>query len=306
MSNNKKPSEEYTDFSDVFNIDDSSIPDSIIEKDPDGPKITEPILTSEEAQRFLPKDAKKAMEKEKKEEKKQKKKNKRRLRLIMILAAAVILMITAGIVNFIITDAKTPSVSVEKPVTETISRYHTDTAVSITRNNEAAAVFIDNDYDVHFIEKGQTVEMTTPENTVIKGTVTDIKEESADSEFLKKYHTVLTGTLPLTSVYAVYITPSVPAELTAEGVTLSAKVITKTSENTLTVPSTAVFLNGNQNYVWIYDSFRKTLSKQDVSIGISVDGKTEIIKGLEKSDRVAVTFSCLQEQLYEGIRVKTR
>lgn len=306
MGKDKPSPDKDMNFADIFNIDENSIPGTIIEKDPDGPKITEPVLTSDEAQRFLPKEARKALEKEKKAEKKQQKKHKRRSRMIMILSAAVLILVTAGIVNLVITDAKTPTISVEKPIIQTVSRYYTGTAVSITINNTVSAVFIDNDYDVHFIEKGQTVEMTTSENTVIEGTVTDIKEESADSEFLKKYYTVLTGTLPSTPVYAVCVTPTVPSELSDEGITLSAKVITKSSEDALTVPSTAVFINGNQYYVWVYNTFKKTLSKQDVSIGISVDGTTEITKGLEKSDKVAITFSCLQEKLYDGIRVKNR
>ncbi len=306
MDNEKNRSEEYPDFSKVFDIDESSIPDKIIEKDPNGPKITNPVLTSEEAQRFLPKETKKALEKEKHAQKKQQKKNKRRIRTIMILSAAVLLFITAGIVNFIIRDAATPSVSVEKPVKETISRYFTETAVTVSRNDSVEAVFVDNDYDVHYIEKGQPVEITISEGTVIGGIVSEIKEEAPDSEFIKEYYTVLTGTAPSTSVYAVYIRPSSENAGLSKGTTLTAKVITKTASDVLTVPSSAVFINGNQHYVWLYNSFRKTLSRQDVSIGISVDGKTEIIKGIDKSDRIAVTFSCLQEQLYEGIRVKNR
>lgn len=306
MSKDRTSPDENVNFDDIFNIDDASIPSTIIEKDPDSPKITEPVLTSDEAYRFLPKEERKKLEKEKKAEKKQQKRNKRRLSTILILSAAVILLLTAGILNFIAIDKKTPTVSVEKPIIQTISRYHTNSAVTIKLNNTTAAVFIDNDYDVHFIEKGQTVEMTTAENTVITGTVTDIREESPDSELLKKYYTALAETKPSTTVYAVCITPSDPSALTAEGAVLSSKVITKTAENALTLPSDAVFTAEGKSYVWIYDSFRKTISKKEVSTGITVDGITAITSGLEKSQKIAVTFSCLQEKLYDGIRVKNR
>lgn len=306
MSNDNKSYEEHNEFSSIFNIDEASIPDTVIERDPDTPKITEPVLTSDEAQRFLPKDAKKAMEKEKKAERKQQKKNLRRKKMIMLLSAAVIFMLTAGIIGFIITDAKTPTVSTEKPVIQTISRYHTENAVSVRLNNQLLIAFIDNDYDVHFIEKGQKTELSTSDGTLIYGTVSDIKEENPESVLIKNHYAVLTGTLPSTSVYAVYIAPTDTQAVTEEGLIYSAKVLTKTSEEALTLPSGAVCINGNQYFVWKYDAFRKTLKKQDVSIGISVDGTTEIIKGIKKSDRIAVSFSCNTEQLYDGIRVKNR
>ncbi|MBR3768727.1 MAG: hypothetical protein IKL10_10900 [Clostridia bacterium] len=299
--NKKNNQNDYPDISGVFDIDESTIPDKMIAKDPDTAKITEPILTSDAAQRFLPKDAKKALEKEKKANKKRENKNKRRTRLIIILSAILALFLTVSIINFVIEDSKIPTISAEKPVTETISRYHTDTAVSVKQG----AVFIDNDYDVHFIEKGQKVELSSPENMTFTGTVSDIKEEAPDSALITKHYPILTGSLPSTPVYAVYITFDNSDSFTEEGTEISAKVLTKTSENALTVPSSAVFINGNQHFVWIYSPFKKTLSKQDVNIGISSDGRTEITNGIKKSDRIAVTFSCSPEVLHEGIRVKT-
>ena len=69
MSKDRTSPDENVNFDDIFNIDDASIPSTIIEKDPDSPKITEPVLTSDEAYRFLPKEERKKLEKEKKAEK---------------------------------------------------------------------------------------------------------------------------------------------------------------------------------------------------------------------------------------------
>ena len=297
---------DYPDLSGVFDIDDSMIPDKMIERDPDAVKIHEPILTSDAASRYLPDEARKAIEKDKKEKKKQEKRKNRRIKTIIALSSVLAVLLISIITGIVLTDMKTPEVSTQKPVIETISRYHTGNAVTVKEGNSLFAVFIDNDYDVHYIEKGQTVELKTAEGIIAGGTVTDIKELSADSVIIEKYHSMLTSQKPSTSVYAVYISVADDALFSSEGIALEAKVLTKTAFDAMTLPSSAVVMNGNKHYVYVYSSFRHMLTMKEVNVGITVDGKTEIIRGIKKSDRIAVSFSCPVEQLYDGIRVKTK
>ena len=39
--------------------------------------------------------------------------------------------------------------------------------------------------------------------------------------------------------------------------------------------------------------------------GITVDGVTVILGGLEKNDKIVTAFSCSEDMIYDGIKVKT-
>lgn len=299
----KKNNNEYPDISGLFDIDTEDLPEQLIPKDPASPAIKTRFLTAEEPS-SLSKAEKKAAEKEKKAEIKKKKRSRLRKRIVITISVLLVFFIAFETISFFVADAKKPVITAQKPVEETISRYYSAKGVTVTEQNRLQIVFIDNDYDVHYIEKGQTVEIKSADSTVISGKVTDIKEQSPDTEYIRTYFSILTGTLPSTPVYAVFITPDSADTLEKDGIPLDIKVITKTSEKALTVASSAIQMTGNQHFVWIYSPFTKTLTKQDVRVGISSDGKTEIIAGIEKNDRVVISFSSAPETLYEGIKVK--
>ncbi len=295
----------YPDISGIFDIDEKDIPKKPIKKDPDAPQITEPILTSDEAKKHLPPKERKAYKKEEKSRIKAEKKNARRVKFSIISGVLLAVLLISGIINFVVADSKKPSVELHKVSTETLTRYYEAQGITYKSGSSLCAVFIDNDYDVHFIEKGQKATITLKDNTVINGVVTDIKEESPTSVLISKHYTVLTDTLPSTDSYAVFIQAENASLLPQEGTVISVRTETKTVENAITVPAEAVRLNGNQYFVWKYDKFTKTLTRQDVNIGMSSDGKTEITSGLEKGDRIAFSFSRNPDTFYEGITVKT-
>lgn len=305
MSENKT-NHELPDISGLFDIDESSIPTEIIEKSPTLGTITTPILTSEEAMRKLPKEARKDIETDNKAKKKRATAKKRKNTLKKAAIILLALMLGISIIDFIIDRAKMPSVTVDSPVIQTISRYHEAPAVAVNKNNTVFAALIDNDYDLHYIEAGQIVEITLPDSTKTYGKVFEIKEEKPEDELISKNFNVLTGSLPSTPVYAVYVTFNDLSLSLKDGTVLSAKIITKMAENAVTLPSSAVLQDDNGYYVWSYSSFKKCLKRIDITVGITVDGITEITSGLEKSDKIAITFSCLPEQLYEDIKVKTK
>ncbi len=300
---NKKPEHsDVSDFSKVFQIDEASLPDELIEKDPDASTRNLGFLSGEPE--LSEKEKKEILEKEK-AEKKKKQANRIKNRMLIILSAAVLLFIAVFGISIAVRESRKPVITAEKPVIQTVSRYTEGNAVTVSSGNAYKAVFIDNDYDVHYIEPGQAVELTDENGTVYTGKISDIKEASPDSYYIKDYYTVLTGDLPATAVYAVFVSPDDSSVFTKEGTPLKVKVLTKTAEDALTVKASAVFTDGNQSYVWKYSAFGKTLEKQDVKTGITVDGITVILGGLDKNDKVAVTFSCSEDKIYDGIKVKT-
>lgn len=300
----KNNSNNIPDFSKVFNIDSSTLPKELIEKDPDASTKNLGFLSGNEEETLTQKE-KKARAAEEKAEKKKKKINRLKNRLLIILLVIVFVFTAGGIISAVINENKKPVVTIEKPVIQTLSRYTQGNGVCINTGGVPCIVFIDNDYDVHYIEKGQTAEITDENGTVHKGKITDIKEAAPDTDYIKNYYSVLTGDAPSTSVYAVFVTPDDNTVFTKEGSPVKVKVLTKTSEDALTVSSSAVQIDGNQPYVWVYSSVKKTLTRQDVKVGITVDGITEITGGLKKTHRVISSFSCPENQLYDGIKVKT-
>ncbi|MBQ6898718.1 MAG: hypothetical protein IJN70_07020 [Clostridia bacterium] len=299
--NKKNGNNDIPDFSKVFDIDESSLPDKLIEKDPSASTRNFGIL-SEDTEPS--EKEKKEMLRREKAEKKKKQAARIKNRMLIILSVIVLLLISVFGVSIAVRESRKPVVTAEKPVIQTVSRYTGADAVTVAAGKSFNAVFVDNDYDVHYIEPGQTVEMTDEDGTVYTGKISDIREAFPDDYYIKDYHTVLTGELPATAVYAVFIAPDDSAVFTKEGVPLKVKVLTKTAENAMTVKASAVFTDGNQSYVWKYSAFNKTLAKQDVKTGITVDGITVILGGLEKNDKVVTSFSCSEDKIYDGIKVK--
>ncbi len=304
MNKNTNHDDNYPDISGVFDIDEKKIPKEIIKKDPDAPEITNRFLTADEAIRFLPEKEQKQIQKEKKAERKRIRRDKRKVRLIIILSVLLAVLIIAAAAKTGINEAKKPVISFEKPITETISRYSLSKGISVIKDGTMHAVFIDNDYDVHYIETGHKVEITDENGNLINGKVALIQEEAPDSPLMTKYHPLFFETKPSTSSYAVYVSIDTPDALKKEGLALSFKTITKSSENALTVNAESVYINGNQPYVWVYSSLSKTLKKTEVRTGLTFDGRTEITAGIKKSDKIMCSVSCDPEALYDGIKVK--
>ena len=305
MNKNTNTGNEYPDLSGVFDIDESKIPEELIKKDPNTPEITSRFLTADDAIRHLPEKEQKMILKQRKAARKKIRRDKRRVRLIIILSAVLALLIIAAAARTGLNEAKKPLIAADKPVEQTISRYSVSKGISVSIDGIVYGVFIDNDYDVHFIEKGQTVEITDENGTVTRGRVALIREEAPDSALLSEYHTLLFETKPSTSSYAVYVNLDNGEAIKKAGLALSFKTITKTAENALTVSASSVYIDGNQHYVWVYSPINKTLSKTEVRIGLTVDGITEIISGIKKSDKIMYSVSVPPETLYDGIKVKT-
>lgn len=294
------------DLSGLFKIDENEIPDEIIQKEPVKQQSGESILLSKEAVDTLPKPQRKVIRKDRKQYKRKQAILLARKRIAVIAAAVIALVLTISLISFFADRAKRPEITFEKVRKETVVSYAKNTGVTYSNGNSIEAVFIDNDYDVNFITTGQTVQMTTPDGLTVNGMVKEIKEEPAGSELITKYYNILTGTIPATSVYAVYILPDSTESFTQAGLAVDIQVITGTSEDTLTVPSSAIRTENGQTFVWIYSSFSKEISRQNVTVGISYDGRTEVTSGLRRSQKIVSSSSSLAEELSEGIKVRAK
>ena len=302
---NKQTEQGINDFSEIFNIDNDTLPKELIEKEPDASRRNFGFLSEDTTKPLSGKEKKEISKKAAKADKRLKSgifKN----RLIVALFAIILLFISSTVIKIVINEKQKPVIETEKPVEQTISRYTTATGVTIASGNSFRVVFIDNEYDIHYIAAGQPAELSDENGNVWKGTVTDIRSVTPDAYYIQKYPSALVGEIPSTSVYAVFVSLEDASAFTKEGVTLSIKITTKSVADAVTVSSSAIFSENDIQYVWVYSPLRKNLTQREVKTGLSVDGITQIISGLEKSDKVAVSFSCNQNKLFDGIQVKIK
>ena len=296
----------YPDISAIFNVDEARAAGKPIEKTTDAPKKGDRILTSSEGLKHLPREERKKMKADARKTRRAARMKKAKTRAIIILSVLLVAAIAALAIWLKIADSKKPVVSVARAVVETLDRCYTDDAVILTDGKKTTAVLIDNDYDVHFIEKNCAAEAVAADGTSVPGKVTQIKEEKPGSDQFVWLASSLLGETPEVPFYAVYITLDDEAQTLTAGQKLTAKVVTATAENAVVIPSTAVLMDGNQPYVWIFHSFTKKLSRQDIAVGISSDEETEVMRGLKKGDRVIAGASVPSSELYEGVRVKLK
>ncbi|MBQ6065928.1 MAG: hypothetical protein IJK89_03825 [Clostridia bacterium] len=296
----------YRDISAIFNIDERKAAGSPVEKTTDAPKKNERILTAPEGMKHLPRDERKKMKKDERREKRAVRLKKAKTRAIIVLSAALAVAVIAGVIRWKIVDAKKPVVAVTRAVVETLDRSYTDSAVISADGKTTVAVLIDNDYDVHFIAKNLRAEVVNAAGATVTGKVTDIKEEKPGADSFTWLASALLGELPEVPFYAVYITLDDPDGVLLGGEKATARIITETAENAVVIPAAAVFMDGAQPYVWIYHPFTKTLSRQDIAVGVSSDEQTEVLRGLDKGDRVISGSSVPSSELYEGVKVKLK
>ena len=307
MSDNKN--EIYPDISGLFNIDDKDIPAEIIEKAPVTAEIKKPILNSDEALKALPKESRKAITRDKKQRKRRSKMGRARKKIITSVSVVLAVILTFGFIGYFVSEHSKPSVSCQKPEKGAIS-VHTD-AIGVTYADSTGIniVFIDNEYDTHKIEAGQKADLISAEIKTT-GTVYTIKEELPESDLIVNHYSILASgslsadTPPETAVYTVYIKPDNAGEFTLAGKPVSVNVHTQVSEDTLSVPSSAVITDETGTYVWVYSIWSKSVSQQAVTTGIISDGRTEITSGIKKSSRVV--FDGDINELSNGVKVKVK
>ena len=307
MADKKNP---LPDISGVFDIDENKIPKTIIDKpiQPPAAKQTQSILLPGEK----PAETKKREKQERAQVKAKKKEAQRKVlrsRLIMAgLALLAVLLLALGIRAAILEHNK-PTVAVTEVARETLtSHYDTQGSVMAQAQDEYTtvyyAVFVENDYDVYGLQKGQRALVQLNEEVTVSGVVSDIRKEESDSTVISWLISVFSGASYSTaSNYTVfialdessYIEKDAPVQIT---------VTTGVAEDVLSVPAGAINKEDAQHYVWVYKSLGKKLKRQDVSVGLETDGKVEIRSGLSEGDFVVTDVLGDNTELFNNVKVK--
>ena len=307
---------DFPDISGIFDVDESRIPGSIIDKPAGDARERQaaerPILLRDENSDSA-RDAKRAQKAEKERKRKEKKeaaKKRRRSAAIKLGAIVLALLIVVGGVALLISNAKRPAVTLAEAQTMDISRHYDAPATVVNDplgkgSDRLYAVFVENNYDVYGIEKEQHVQITNSEGRVVSGVVAEITKEDSGSGLIERILNMIANGVGVStnSNYTVIVLPDDPTAV-EENMTVDVRVLLEEHENVLCVPDAAVRREEGQAYVWVYRSFGKKLDRKDVETGLASDGMTEIVKGLDENDMVAVAWSCAEADLHSGIRIK--
>lgn len=306
MADNKNP---LPDISGVFNIDESRIPSKIIAKPEEKKQPQQSILLRPET-RAEEKQQEKLKKQVVKTKRKQAKRKELRQKLILGGAAVLVLLALVLLIRGAILNAKRPVVAVSAAArADVTAHYDTEGTIIGEPAAEGAApvfhaVFVENDYDVYGLQKGQRAEITVNEDVTVTGVVADIRKEESDSTVISRLISLFSGEgFSTASNYAVVISLDDTAYL-EENTVVKITVTTGIAENVLTVPADAIQKADAQHYVWVYKSFGKKLKRQDVSVGLEADGVIEIKKGLSEGDFVVTDVLGENTELYNNVKVK--
>ncbi len=308
MADKKNP---LPDISGVFNIDESRIPKTIIDKPREtvSARTTGGILLPDEK----PAETKKREKQQRAEAKTKKKEAKRKvMRSRMILAGVALVVILALVlaIRAAVLDHKKPTVTLTQVARETLtSHYDADGSILMQATDEYTAsyyaVFVENDYDVYGLQKGQRAAVQLNEEVSVSGVVSDIRKEESDSDVISWLISVFSGASYSTaSNYTVFIALDESSYI-EENAPVHVTVTTGIAENVLTVASRAVLKDKDgQHYVWVYKSFGKKVKRQDVSVGLEAEGKAEIRSGLSEDDFVVTDVIGENAVLDNNVKVK--
>lgn len=308
----KKSGSGLPDISGVFNVNDSDIPDRLLDK-PEARKTDRPqdrrgiIFTEQTTKEEL-------LKKQRTVRRRGNAAKKRRLRKRrMITAAAVIAaaVIAVFAVKTAVENSKRPTVELYTVTVGAVrSTYESQAAVvtAATGKNPIAtyAVIPENSYDLNGIKTGQTAMITNSDGKVYEAHVTDIAEESADTALTDSVGSALTDkTLSAASNIFIYVKPDAPMN-EADGTVLSVCIITAEVNDVTFVPNECIYRDSNGAFVWTVSSFGKTLAKKYVTVSLSANGCTAVIGGLKKNEKTVykTVTDTAERPLTEGQKVK--
>lgn len=157
-----------------------------------------------------------------------------------------------------------------------------------------------NEVDVSKVKIGQkvTIVFDAIENLSITGEVAEIESVG----------TIVQGVV----TYGVKISFDTQDERVKPGMSVSAAIITDIKQDTLMVPNSAVKQQNGAAYVEIFSDAQESLAQaprqQNVQLGLSNDTMTEIVSGLNESDKVVtqtITLNTSQNQTQQisGLRI---
>jgi multidrug efflux system membrane fusion protein len=84
---------------------------------------------------------------------------------------------------------------------------------------------------------------------------------------------------------------------------VNVRVELSTKHNAIVVPASAIQIGPQGDFVWIFDDDERTVSKQEVTVGVTQDFKTEVLTGVDVGDTV-VTDGV--DKLEDGTKVSVQ
>jgi len=126
---------------------------------------------------------------------------------------------------------------------------------------------------------------------VKKGQLAQVTFKSYPNEFFEANVARVSPILdPATRTMEVNLKLSDTKDIVKAGMFARVKLITQTKTDVIAVPNRSIVLNGGKTYVFVATSIGENASvkRQPVTVGLSVDGKTEITQGLSKGDLLVV------------------
>lgn len=79
-----------------------------------------------------------------------------------------------------------------------------------------------------------------------------------------------------------------PDEKIVIGFDVDIRIDTEKIENVLTIPVETVFTDAGENYVFVYDAEKKTVSKRAVTLGIGSDSVYEVLDGVKVGEQIVM------------------
>lgn len=329
MSDKNKDNKTNTDLPDIsgiFDIDEKKIPDKIIKKDPEtDKKIDNPILTSDEARKTLPKKDRKVLKKEDRSRNRIRFNKKMKKNLIIALAAAVGIIIAVVFIFGLGKKDDTPEVFVSTPVIEPVSSYYTigaNKAFTVNDHLGKLVAFFENNYDNYNLTTGLSATVTTAKGKTVNGKIVRIDDHAPTDAIVTNYYELIEGKKTSRNICAVYIKldnqEDTSKYLKTDGELAQAVVITtETVENALTVPLTALITEdggddnkfNDQYFVLVYSEEDATVKRVPVTTGIQEGDKIQITSGLESTAKVVT--ACVDElddidDFEDGSKVKVK
>lgn len=301
---------EYPDISGIFEIDENALPKELIEKEAEKKKRgSKPILISEEKEKQFEKEREKQKrEAQKRQRKKDEKRKKiKRICTTALVFAAVIFVAVLSIKNFINTK-KAPVVNLGTVETGEISvSYAANALMLLSDTGSLYAAFVDNDFDLHSLENGQTAIITSADERTFIGQIQAIRSEEPGSDITARIQAMLpNGIYSSASNYVIYVAPSKSITGINENDTVTVEAIINYASDAMMIPVAALFSDDGGDFVWQYSSFSHKIKKVYVTTGIRNELNVQITDGLRQNASVVYPPDGVPTALYDNQKVKAQ
>lgn len=283
---------EYPDISGIFDIDESSLPKELIEKEAENNRKSrnrQSILISQDKEKQFEKETEK---KKKAELKRLRKKDEQRKKIkrtgTLVLTGVLVVLVAVFSLKGFISAKRAPVVNLCTAETGEISvSYMAKALMLLSDTGSLYAAFVDNDFDLHSIVTGQSAIITSADERSFTGQIQAIRSQEPGSEITARIQAMLpNGIYSSASNYVIYVSPSQSITGINENDTVSVEVISDYATNALLIPAEALFSDDNGDFVWQYSSFSHKVKKVYVSTGIKNGSYTQVTEGLKKNASV--------------------